>query len=268
MARGGTPLNLDAKSTYAPLVSSSKGASSTPNKGRATQQTPRLDLLLPGEPVALDIEFQKFQREGHAKQQHRVGRIAVVNTKKETIIDVFAAYPREDGIEKKWQPSIFGVTFKDLRYDQGAVPAAKVERWIKEIIKDRTVIVHGGQHDLTAFYIEQNVYANSHVEDTQHFYGQRGLKKLASDLLGREIQKVEHSPVEDAISTMELRLRVRPYDRAAELAKFEAERAAIEGPTVATFVEPDTENTGNKDKTGTKPFSAWIDNPQAFPTLR
>ncbi|KAK5113449.1 hypothetical protein LTR85_010877 [Meristemomyces frigidus] len=193
---------------------------------RATQITPLLNRLLPGEPVFLDIEFQKYRIAGEEKERHRIGRIATLNSVGQAALDVYAVYPKEDGIQKRWQPARFGVITKDLLFENGAQPADKVERWVAEIVKDRTVVMHGGTHDRTAFFYEKDIFASSTIVDTQNLYGQVKLLVLASRHLGKAIQEDDHSPVEDADATRELYLRLRPYDRAAELAEVQAERAA------------------------------------------
>lgn len=54
------------------------------SKCRATQLTPSWSRLQPGEPVAMDIEFQDYIRLGHT-QTHRVGRVAIVNIRGQTV---------------------------------------------------------------------------------------------------------------------------------------------------------------------------------------
>lgn len=88
------------------FVVSAEALNTDSSKGRATQPEPKLDILLPGEPVALDIEFQEYFIAGGAKWAHRIGRAAVVNTKGETILDVYAAYPANEDIKKKMPPEV------------------------------------------------------------------------------------------------------------------------------------------------------------------
>lgn len=198
-------------------------------KCRATQLTPAWDRLIPGEPVSLDIEFQTFKHPSWEKWRHRVGRVAIVNSKGETVLDVYAAYPKEEGIDKDVPPKRFMISHQDLKFCNGAVPAHKVEKWVKQIISGRTVILHGGTHDLTAFVIETGVYANSNVVDTQMVYcslqsdGTPGLRTTAAAILGESIQEVEHSPVEDAQTALKLWYQKHTFDRDAELAKIRLE---------------------------------------------
>ena len=197
---------------------------------RATQLTPAWDKLIPGEPVALDIEFQNFKHFSWDKWRHRVGRVAIVNSIGETILDVYAAYPREDGVRKLMPPPDFGVQHEDLMFSNGAVAAHKVERWAKQIVRDRAVILHGGTHDLTAFVIEKDVYGRSKVIDTQQcfsylqFDGTPGLATTASIILGEAIQLTGHSPVEDAQTALKLWKQNHSFDRDAALAQSKAKR--------------------------------------------
>jgi RNA exonuclease 4 len=178
----------------------------------------------------LDIEFQNYKHESWYKWQHRIGRVAIVNSIGETVLDVYAAYPREDGVEKRVPPRRFGVSFQDLKYENGTQPSHKVERWVKQIIRDRNVIVHGGKHDLTAFDHELDVITKSKIVDTQvmysylQFHRTPGLQTVAAAILNEYIQGSEHSPVEDAQLTMKLYLRSNEYDRGAEVTKLAAEK--------------------------------------------
>lgn len=193
---------------------------------RATQLTPRFDRLFPGEPCFLDIEFQRYRVAGITKEFHRVGRIAIVNSKGDTVLDVYAIYNNEESVTKTKQPKRFGVIVPDLTFGNGGVAGHKVEAWVARIVKDRTVVVHGGRNDMTAFYIEKDIFATSTVEDTQNMYGQVKLASLAYDVLEEVIQEKFHSPVEDADVTRRVYQHRRPYDRVAELAKVNAERSA------------------------------------------
>lgn len=63
------------------------------------------------------------------------------------------------------------------------------------------MILHGGKHDLNAFMLERDVFANSELVDTLREYsylqGERtpGLKTLASTILSMQIKGKLHSPV-------------------------------------------------------------------------
>jgi hypothetical protein len=117
-------------------------------------------------------------------------------------------------------------------FANGAVPAQKVERWVKQIISGRTVILHSGTHDRTAFVIEKDVFAGSKVVDTQQVYsylqgdGTPSLRTTTEIILGYTIQQTGHSPVEDAQAALKLWQENNSYDRDTALAKAEADTAA------------------------------------------
>lgn len=189
---------------------------------RATQLKPKFDLLRVGETTAMDIEFQEYKHDTDNKWHHCVGRIAIVNTVGQFILDVYAAYPKDVNIRKKMPPAVFGVTWKDLLYDNGAVSALKVEQWVKKIVTGRKVVLHGGRLDLLAFMLIDDVWEGSErIIDSQRLYAnhhggrhwQVSLSTLAADILDRNIHNAGHSPVEDAIATMDLYLLRYPGDR-------------------------------------------------------
>ncbi|KAK5119819.1 hypothetical protein LTR85_007145 [Meristemomyces frigidus] len=201
---------------------------------RATQTTPRFDLLLPGEPVALDIEFQTYLPIGSPKWIQRLGRPTLRNTRGHTILDVYCYYPTEKGVKKGTPPKRFNVAWPDLMKQHGAKPAQTVEKWIATIVKDRTVVVHDRRGDLTAFQYEQEAFKDSKIVDTQAVYShltrsrRPGLALCAEEELGIIIQEDSHSPVEDADATMQLFLKRYPdaFDHKAAQAKVRKERAA------------------------------------------
>ena len=146
---------------------------------RATQTTPKFGLLLPNEPCFIDIEFQKFIDEkgpkhanGTPKIMHRIGRIAVLNSEGEVVLDTFAIYSNEDGVEKWWAGTKyrFGVESSDLKFQNGGKAAQDVEKWVAKIVKGRRVVLHGGKHDITSFYYQKDVWATSTIIDTQQLY--------------------------------------------------------------------------------------------------
>lgn len=202
----------------------------------ATQTYPLYDLLLPGEPVAIDIEFQHYKSTGY-KGGHRLGRPTIVNTKGEVVLDVYAAYPREEGVSKRMPPEEYNVDKRDLLFHNGAVAAHKVERWIKNIVQGRKVIMHGGKHDMTAFQFATDVWAGCEIVDTQQEFshlqrdGTPGLQTCAAIVLSEMVQMNGHSPVEDAVTTLKLWQRKYPdaYDRAAAEAAIRQEQVKV-GP--------------------------------------
>ncbi|KAK4890537.1 hypothetical protein LTR27_010818 [Elasticomyces elasticus] len=221
-----TPISLDPNPE-------SKKKEVPPRPCRTTQTWPLFHLLFEGEPCFLDIEFQKYRPQGSPKEIHRIGRIAILNSKGQVVLDVYAAYPRVEGVAKCRLLPEYGVEREDLLYQNGAVKAFKVEQWVKRIVQDRPVVMHGGKQDLTSFFFEANIWATSRIIDTQVVFsdqqpkdGTPSLKTLAKKIINRPIQKVFHSPVEDADAMRQILLTRMPYDRDAELAKVMAKHAS------------------------------------------
>lgn len=183
---------------------------------RATVLKPRFDLLRPGEPVFFDAEHAKYKKAGE-KERHRLGRPAVLNSAGQVILDIYCYYNNEDGVEKICPPKEFNVWWPDLKAENGAKPAQKVEAWLKDIFDGRTVVVHGGRNDLTAFYLEPKPFENSDIVDTQDLFaglryetdGHPGLEACAKLVLGIE-EFDHHNPVADAEITRLLYLRKFP----------------------------------------------------------
>ncbi|KAK5694780.1 hypothetical protein LTR97_009370 [Elasticomyces elasticus] len=205
-----------------------------PRPCRATQTWPLFHLLFEGEPCFFDIEFQKYRPLGAPKEIHRIGRIAILNSKGQVVLDVYAAYPRVEGVAKCRLLPEYGVEWEDLLYQIGAVKAIKVEQWVKRIVQARPVVMHGGKQDLTSFFFETNIWATSRIIDTQVVFsdqqpsdGTPSLKTLAKTIINRPIQRVFHSPVEDADAMRQILLTRMPYDRDAELAKVMAKHTNV-----------------------------------------
>lgn len=134
------------------------------------------------------------------------------------IYEAFSRYEDQDppGTEHKLPNVRFGVTWAKLKYHNGAVNGSEVEKIFKEVFAGRTVVIHGGGNDKTAFKHEQAFEGAAHVLDTQILCanyqpdGTPGLAKLAEKVLGKTIQGGgggKHSPVEDAKATVAVYLR-------------------------------------------------------------
>lgn len=183
---------------------------------RATQTKPRFDLLLPGEPCAIDAEFQRFRivsDDGtESKCINRPGRLSIVNTRGDVVLDVYCRYEYTKHERKviSRRDAYFLVERDDFLKCNGAVEAEIVEPWVQQIVAERTVLLHGGKQDLEMFQIVENMWAKSKVVDTQRLYsslqgdGTPGLRTCAMEVFGVNIQQAEHSSVEDAAMTMRL----------------------------------------------------------------
>ncbi|TKA80604.1 hypothetical protein B0A55_02918 [Friedmanniomyces simplex] len=224
-----------------------------PRPCRATQTYSLYHLLFPGEPCFLDFDSQKYKPIGEPKEIHCIGRIAILNSKGEVVLEFYAACPRVGGVKKCRLRAEFSVEWEDLLYQNGAVYARKVESWVAEIVKDRPVVMGGGKHDLTAFFFEKKIWAtiwaSSTSIDTQVAFsdyqkdGTLGMSTLALLILGETIQTVEHSPVEDADAMRRVWYSRFSYDRDAEQAKLDAQRVretTTARPNAQAFTKPST----------------------------
>ncbi|KAM3417482.1 hypothetical protein BST61_g5726 [Cercospora zeina] len=213
----------------------------------AQQVEPRWDLLLPGEPVACDIEFQNYHIAGnvhgpwHANKaglnrwSNRVGWTSIVNTRGEIILDTFVNYAAEPAVTTRMPRApgkTFGVSDERVRLENGAVDGRIVESWLEDMFANRLVVLHGGTNDRTSYYYRDFFSRAAAVHDTQDEWSctedgdgnpTPGLATLARNLLRRIIQAGGvHGPEEDAKATMEIYLLSHDYDRAAEAAKWQA----------------------------------------------
>lgn len=177
-------------------------------KCRATCTTPRWELLKDDdEPLAIDCEFQEFKPEDAEKWGHRMGRLAVVNTKGEFIYDVYARYPYVQTTNTKMPPPQFGVTREDLWLRNGAKESKEVEKNLRRMFKGRVIVGHGMRLDLLAV---GKVWEEAHVTvDTQHIYGKVALGTLVDRHLTESFNL--HDPMEDAKATMLWYLLNYPY---------------------------------------------------------
>lgn len=83
-------------------------------------------------------------------------------------------------------------------------------RNLKKFFEGRTVVVHAGRQDKLAFNYEKAFEAAAVVIDTQKLFahlqldGQPKLSLAAKLILDKDIQRGDHSPVEDAQTAGEL----------------------------------------------------------------
>ncbi|KAF2483658.1 hypothetical protein BDY17DRAFT_324375 [Neohortaea acidophila] len=185
-----------------------------PYQCRATQTTPRWHLLAAdkNEPLAIDIEFVdwKLKANPESKFRHRLGRVALTNTRGQTIYDVYVNYPYNERVRRLLPPPVFGVLREDLMIRNGAKESKEVLKNLGNIIHGRTIVGHGMTQDLTT--MDEKIWDRaSTIVDTQHLYGQVKLSSLAAEFLDDGIQKTFHDPSEDASATMGLYLLKHPY---------------------------------------------------------
>lgn len=114
-----------------------------------------------------------------------------------------------------WRTDSSGIRQQDMR---GAPTFDVVQKKVKELVKDKIIVGHAVFNDLAAV---QHRHPYPDVRDTACYVPLRkmagvtrdgdypSLKKLAALVLGKDIQKHEHCPVEDARAAMLLFMTVR-----------------------------------------------------------
>lgn len=199
---------------------------------RATCTKVKWELLKdPKEPVAIDVEFQEFRGKDAEKWGHRMGRVAVVNSRGQVIYDTYASYDYDADTKTKMPPRCFGVERKDLYIRNGAKQSSEVEGNLKKIFHGRPVIGHGMRLDRTAV---GQIWAEEHeIHDTQSYYGQVALGTLAATYLDQDFNF--HDPTEDARATMLLYLRKFPYNNRTDFndAPFKLDMGSKDFPSLA-----------------------------------
>lgn len=142
----------------------------------------------------------------------------MTGAKGQVILDVYARYEDEDleGTEHRLGHHRYGVTWEALKIQNGAVNGKTVEKDVKSAFAGRVVVVHAIDGDRAAFQYEKAFEGAARIIDTQKLYsslqsdGTPSLVNCARILLGKTIQggngRGDHSPVEDAQTTMEIYL--------------------------------------------------------------
>ncbi|KYQ54927.1 RNA exonuclease 4 [Trachymyrmex zeteki] len=132
-----------------------------------------------------------------------IARVSIVNKYGDCIYDKYVK-PREKVVD--YRTAISGVRPEHLRDGESF---NIVQKEVADILKGRILVGHALKHDLNVLYLS---HPRRYWRDTSRYKPFRqvskgntpSLKKLAYELLGREIQVGEHSSVEDAKAAMQL----------------------------------------------------------------
>jgi len=132
-----------------------------------------------------------------------LARVSIVNQSGDCVYDKFVK-PREPIVN--YRTAISGVRREDV--ERGA-EFSKVQKDVSDMINDRILIGHSVNHDLQVLFLSHPRYK---IRDTFHYKpfralcnsGAPSLKKLASQILGIEIQQGSHDSVIDARVAMQL----------------------------------------------------------------
>ncbi|KAK9472293.1 ribonuclease H-like domain-containing protein [Dipodascopsis tothii] len=147
-----------------------------------------------GRYVALDCEFVGVGPEG---KESALARVSIVNFHGTVVLDCFVR-PKERVTD--WRTWVSGVRPEDMA---GARSFEEVQAVVSDILKDRVLVGHAINHDLKALQV---AHPRSQIRDTSKHPDFKklskgrtpGLKRLAKEILGQDIQGAEHSSVEDA----------------------------------------------------------------------
>ncbi|KAG0679635.1 3'-5' exonuclease [Pichia californica] len=152
-----------------------------------------------GRYLAIDCEFVGVGPDGI---QSELARVSIVNFFGHLIYDKYVK-PREKVTD--WRTFVSGIRPSDMH---NAIPFDKAQSEVADLLKDKILVGHAIHHDLEALYL---THPKSLIRDTathtpfkqKYSKGKTpSLKKLATEILGWNIQTGEHSSVEDAKATM------------------------------------------------------------------
>lgn len=174
-----------------------------------------------GKYVGIDCEMVGV---GGEEDRSVLARVSIVNFHGTQVYDSFVR-PKE--FVTDWRTHVSGVSPKNMAtardFDQ-------VQEEVAAILKGRIVVGHAIKNDLAAMMLG---HPKRDIRDTSRYSGFRkysagrtpSLRKLTKEILGVEIQKGEHSSIEDAQATMLLFRRHK--------SGFDVEHAARYPPQIA-----------------------------------
>lgn len=132
-----------------------------------------------------------------------IARVSIVNRHGVCVYDKYVK-PREAIVD--YRTAVSGIRPEQVRNGE---EFSVVQKEVADILKGRILVGHALKHDLKVLYLS---HPRKYWRDTSRYKPFRqitkgntpSLKKLAQELLGREIQVGEHNSVEDARAAMQL----------------------------------------------------------------
>lgn len=151
-----------------------------------------------GKYVGIDCEMVGV---GGEEDRSVLARVSIVNFHGTQVYDSFVK-PKE--FVTNWRTHVSGVSPKNMAT---AREFEQVQEDVAAVLKDRILVGHAVKNDLAAMMLG---HPKRNIRDTSRFSGFRkysagrtpGLRKLAKEILGVDIQIGEHSSIEDARATM------------------------------------------------------------------
>ncbi|KAI5817160.1 ribonuclease H-like domain-containing protein [Pyronema omphalodes] len=159
-----------------------------------------------GKYIAMDCEMVGVG-EGD-RESSALARVSIVNFHGHCVLDLFVK-PKEKVTD--WRTWVSGVSPKDMEH---AVTFEEAQKRAAEIMDGRILIGHAIKNDLECLLIghpKRDIRDTSKHPDFKKYSKGRtpGLKKLAKEILGIEIQGGQHSSIEDARACMLLYRRFK-----------------------------------------------------------
>ena len=142
------------------------------------------------------------KRKRGLKEVSEAGRCSVVDYYGGFLYDKYIR-PNRRILSLSYRTFVSGITQRNM---ENATPINQARREILSLLKGKTVVAHDIKNDLSALDISLQA---SQIRDTAHCRPLKrlaqlplrtpaSLRRLASEVLGMQIQKGAHSPVEDA----------------------------------------------------------------------
>lgn len=152
----------------------------------------------PGKYIAMDCEFVGVGPEG---SESALARVSLVNYYGHVVFDSFVK-PQEKVTD--WRTWVSGVSAKHM---ESAITFEEAQAVVAKLLDKKVLVGHAVHHDLESLFLS---HPRLQLRDTSTYKPFRelsmgktpALKKLALHFLEVEIQKAEHSSVEDARATM------------------------------------------------------------------
>ena len=206
------------KSTSMPSLNDPSYASEKVNEGLSCSAEP-------GKYIAVDCEMVGVGPD--ADNDSALARVSIVNYHGDQLYDSFVL-PKEPVTD--YRTYVSGITAELLR---SARTLEVVQADVAKLLDGRILIGHSVRSDLDALLLG---HPKRDIRDTSRYLGFRqysagrtpGLKKLAKEILGVDIQEGQHSSIEDARATMLLFRK--------EKNGFESEHAKRWGPSLKSKI--------------------------------
>lgn len=155
--------------------------------------------------IAMDCEMVGVGVDG---TESIVARVSIVNTRGECLYDKYVK-PKEPVMD--YRTSVSGIRPEHLKNGEDF---SVVQKEVAQMLKGRLLVGHALKHDLDVLYLS---HPHKYQRDTSRYKPFRqlsngytpSLKKLACELLGKQIQTGEHDSVEDAKAAMQLYMLYR-----------------------------------------------------------